>query len=184
MDRPKPRLIAAACMMLAASIACLAPAASAAEQSADGQLWEEAKLAQSYWAVRGYDTCELVIPSIAQPPVPDDYVNDDVKASEAEEWSALGSCAVALVPEFAAITRDGLGDYFELRYECAVVVHGVGHALGLDHDAEAEFPVMGQGFWDEAIPGRCRAWARDEVRERKAQVRAARKAKAKARASR
>lgn len=33
--------------------------------------------------------------------------------------------------------------YVSLREECAVVIHEVGHVLGLSHDADTIFPIMG-----------------------------------------
>lgn len=154
---------------------------------ADGQFWEEVKIAQEYWAVRGYRSCDLVIPSIAPiPPNPAWSAEEvEVAAIAVVGWSVVGSCKVQLVPSFAELTRVDT-DYFELRHECAIVVHEVGHALGLQHEDADRFPLMGQDrphdqFDEVTIPGRCGAWARRIVRERRAQLARARRRAARAR---
>lgn len=137
-------------------IACLlAPTAAEAATPADGQLWTETEIAREWWAVRGFDSCATIVPSFAPWP------GDDITAAFVEGWARVGSCAFSLTPSFAHETRRWM-TRFNLRYECAVVVHEAGHALGLEHEDQAAFPIMAESV--STIPGRCRRWAKGIVR--------------------
>lgn len=172
--------------LLLTALAFLTIAATAQARDADGQLWSATNVAQAYWnsptraadvqalaEARGVAPCEVVTPSIAPPPVPKDYVEGEVKASSAYGWSAIGSCAFALTPHFAAETRRARGWWtrFDLKLECATVVHEGGHARGLVHEDAARFPIMAEGHPDDsAIPRRCGAWAGRIMREWRASL--------------
>lgn len=176
-----------ALVTLALTLGLTNTAQSAAPRPADGQLWSAAKVAQSYWsarteavqsviAARGgtYAACGIVTPSIASPPVPKDYAEGEVTASTAYAWSVPGSCAFALTPHFAAVTRK-TRDWttrFDLKLECAVTTHEYGHGLGLTHEDAGTFALMAEGHPDDsAIPGRCGAWSKRIMREWKASQR-------------
>jgi hypothetical protein len=149
--------IALALLGLTASVAHAAPA--------DGQLWAEVKIAEDYWAARGYVTpCGSVVPSIS-PVAPDAPVSNRERRL-ADGWAAQDSCALAITPRRARLAREGAWTRrFDAAFECAVVVHEYGHgALGLKHDDGAFFPVMAETMMDEAIPVECRAFGRYVVR--------------------
>lgn len=170
-----PRSAALAALLLALLIAPASALAEAGPRAADGQLWSATKVAQAYWAApvraadvraladeRGVAPCGELAASIA--PVPAELAGSTegvVQASKADGWSAIGSCAFALVPRYAAHSRGPRGWWtrLDLRNECDTVVHEAGHAIGLTHDDAGQFPVMAQGHYDEAIPRRCSAWA-------------------------
>lgn len=171
---------------LAAALALVFAATSEAQvevRPADGQLWEEVKVAKAYWAradraeairqaqaANGLTPCTQIDAGFAAEPT----------GAQTAGWVPyIGSCVVRLDPTFATLSRAYPYVYPELRQESAAVIHEVGHALGLGHDAESTFPIMGEdvaavagGIYDQLIPGRSRAWARDEVRERRAKIRA------------
>lgn len=148
------------------------PGTLPSDRPADGQLWEEVKIAREYWAARGVTGCGTIDAEIAAFPWQEHLSaeENDVYQASAVGWSpSVGSCKVRLVPSFAELTRVDT-EYFELRHECAIVVHEIGHALGLEHD-DPRFPLMGEASphdqFDGVIPGRCSVWARKIVRERR-----------------
>ena len=150
-------------LVTTALLACsLMTTATAHAAPADGQLWEEVKIAQAYWSFFEADPCPVITPSIIDLPVSDEAAIIQM----ASGWSVIGSCAMALTPEFAAETRRSRSTYYALRHECAVVVHEVGHALGLSHQDADSFPIMGEEFPARAIPSGCRAWARGQLTAR------------------
>lgn len=163
-----------------AALALAAPAPTGA-RPADGQLWDEVRVARSYWsrpdraeAIRQIQTaraippCESIDASFSAYPDGSRNIGGWVPFD--------GSCAVHITPRFAARSRSSSAEYLSpygamyvaLREESAVVIHEVGHAIGLTHDDAATFPIMGETLGDEMIPGRSRAWARNIVRARRA----------------
>jgi hypothetical protein len=110
-------------------------------------------------------TCAFVTPTITSPH-PDATFEDGIRASDVDGWALLGLCAFALAPRFASVTRERT-DRWDLLQECGVVVHEVGHALGLRHEDADLWPIMGEGFWYRDIPGGCRAWARKTSGQRR-----------------
>ena len=157
------RALALSGALLAVLLSTAAPSFSA---TADGQLWEEVKIAQDYWSFFEADPCPVIVPSIA--PLPESVGDNYTGFGSPAGWSVIGSCTMALTPEFAAETRGHRSTRYDLSFECAAVVHEVGHALGLTHEDANSFPIMDDAFSDKAIPSQCRAWARGTVAARRA----------------
>lgn len=110
--------------------------------------WAQINLAVAYWEARGVTGCPSGIRSWWVPQLPSSTGGGDVAAERA--WD----CELWMNDVFVP---DDLGPSTRLARQCAIIVHGVGHALGLLHTDTGVMSTAG----DSEVPLECHEWARE-----------------------
>jgi hypothetical protein len=148
----------AICLLIAVILLTPSPASAQVvypgqQLATDPQTTQEVALAVAFWRVRTVVGCPQGITA---------YVADDLTGGDGGAFGRGGDCAVWLWKGYVDMLRDDEGISLSLAKwkvvdECTLVVHEVGHALGLAHSTGAPGimnPDLMLDPWD------CRLYAR------------------------
>lgn len=143
--------------LLLVCLALLAPAEAVSfpgESPFDGQGWAEVNVALKFWQARSVTGC----PGGVAAQFADDLYDARDGMFPVERG---GDCRIFLSwPELSPYRKWAASPHarvrrLALRTECSYVVHGVGHALGLEHTASGVMAAV-----VTTIPWDCAEWAR------------------------
>jgi hypothetical protein len=156
--RRRARLLAAATLV----VALVAPVPAGAhpypgEYPADERVRAAVAVAIGFWGERNVTSCPFGISAMVAPSLLD--VDGDAAARG-------GGCRIWVRQDnLAAFRQPGTRRWrvYGATDECALIVHEVGHALGLEHTPDG---VMAAGG-PQAVPWACREWARRLVPRRR-----------------
>lgn len=145
-----------AALILTAALALIAPTAAHASitvgdlqnvrPSTDPQLATETKLAIDFWRARGIENCPAGI-SVWLADFPD--LQNDGGLDCSIYFDAWTIAKRRFDARLYQVDNEG---------ECALAVHEVGHAMGLDHTATGVMAAVAEAPWE------CRVFARETLR--------------------